>query len=108
MKEKYKINDTVIVNNGVHNEQFDVDISGYVGTIIDIIDIGELTYQIEWDAITLNNIDFESAEYLAVNVCDWDFTFLHASKFKKTDKRCTERKTKQAVNAINKRFKNKS
>ena len=101
----FRINDTVKVNKSVHDEVSNANISEFVGTIVDIVNIGELVYKIEWDGITLNNIEFTSLQSLEAQMSDWDFTYLHEQKFIKVKKRCTAKDTQQALNTIREKLK---
>jgi len=109
MKKQYNINDTIKVNEGIHTEDFNINLSGYIGTITDIIDDHEdILYHIEWDAITLNGMDLSSIKYLEVQQYDWEFSLLYESEFNKTQIRCTTEETEHAINILKEKIKNNS
>jgi len=103
MKNKYEINNTVKVNDGMHTEDFNIDLSGRIGTITDVIlNEGETPlYQVYWDSKTLNSLELSSIKYLEKQTYDWEFSLLYENEIVKVEQRCTETETEKTLEAIN-------
>jgi len=107
MKTKFKVNDTIKVNNGVHTDEFDFDISGYVGIIKNISGDNNEFYKIEWDAITLNEMDLSSIQPEALQQYVWCFQLLYENEMELTAERCTAEESKEALNKLYEKIKKK-
>jgi len=88
----YKEGDTVSVKNGIKDPDFGTDISGWRGIADSIYENeeGKLLVRINWDSITLNNMDASQ-----ILECDnegfaWDVMVLEAQEVELSEKRDNE------------------
>lgn len=108
MKSELQINDTIKVKDGIHTEDFNIDLSGRVGTITGIAsDEGEtpILYYVEWDSGTLKEFEISSIQYLDEQMYDWDFTLLYESEFTKVSQRYTLAETDKTLNELKDKLK---
>ena len=102
MTPKFKIDETVKVKVGIIEEDFEVDLSGRVGRISgwETDDMEEPLYYVDWDSITLNEIDLESIKFYEENGADWNFMCLYESEIEATELRDTHKDVESAIRMI--------
>jgi len=84
---KFKIGESVAVNSGVTDPDFDFDISGWQGRVQEV-DTG--TVFIRWDSLTLNQMGLNLAIRCEEENFDWEVMTLTVREVEKASIRDTE------------------
>ena len=102
---KYKVGQTVKVNNGaLCPDDSEFNLSGCTGRIIELDEHEEPTVCIEFDSITLKNMPEKYVKKSEQEGLDWSNIYLDVSEVEPTKSRDTEQDAKIIRNEIKKRF----
>jgi hypothetical protein len=97
--------DSVVVKEGVSDVDFDVEIGGWQGRIIEIAPAGnQETVLVAWDSITLRNMPGWMIARCEEEGLDWAVYGVEASQVEKVDSRDTEADVERAVEEIARRY----
>ena len=101
MTNKLKIGDSVIVKNGIKDPDFNTDLSGWVGRIIEI---DSSIILIEWDSITIQQMDYDIITKAEDDGLEWQLMNLETTDVRKTNDRDTKEETVDAIRRITRKL----
>jgi len=109
MQKKFKIEESVIVNNGVKEPNLgEFEIGGWQGRIIKIDkkrDKGRILITIEWDSLTLKQIPSAYIEQSENDGYDWQNMILYDSDLEKTKSRDNRAFVKEYQDVLKEKYK---
>jgi hypothetical protein len=96
----FKVGDVVVVKAGVKVPDFDAEIGGWQGRILDVYEDNPPTLHIKWDSLSLKGQDGDYFERCVAEKMDWASMYLDADDLKRAEPRDTEEDVEQAVERI--------
>ena len=100
----FQVGDSVVVKAGVKDPDFDIDLGGWQGRIIDIDDDDPPTAYVVWDSLTLRTQDGTYFERCQAETLDWASIYLGADVLERTAPRDTVADMEQAVEALARQY----
>ena len=100
---QFKIEDSVVVKQNVHDPDFNICIEGWQGRISEI-DIQENLICIEWDSFTLSQMPSEIIEQCEEEGWDWKRMFLQIDEVELTHPRDKKEDVESAIDYLNKKY----
>jgi hypothetical protein len=98
---RYTPGDSVTVCKGVNDPDFDADLSGWQGRIIDIEEVkGETFIDIQWDSITLKNMPHSTIEQCEEEGLDWAVMRLGIEQVEPAEPRDREQDTQKVISEL--------
>ncbi len=97
-----KLGDSVVVKPGVRDADFDVDIGGWQGRVVEIKP-GEGILVVHWDSVVLREMPAEMIEECVAQGLSWTLYHIGADEVAPTGPRDTEADVDQAVKALQKK-----
>jgi hypothetical protein len=99
-KADFKVGDSVAVKAGVKDPDFDAELGGWQGRVIEVYDDDPPTLHVEWDSLTLQAQDGAYFERCQAEKLDWASIYLDASDFDRAEPRDTAEEVTQTIEAI--------
>lgn len=96
-----KVGDSVKVNPGIRDVDFDIDIGGWQGRVIEIISEGE-TLALHWDSVTLREMLSDMIEDCIDQGLGWTEYYIKADEVTPASPRDTEADVDQVVDELEK------
>jgi hypothetical protein len=103
-KADFKVGDSVAVKAGVKDPDFDAELGGWQGRVIEVYDDDPPTLYVEWDSLTLRAQDGAYFERCLAEKLDWASIYLDASDFDRAEPRDTKAEVAQAVAEITRQY----
>lgn len=106
MTLRFKLGDTVKVTPGVFENDFNIDLGNRVGRISgwETEDLDEPLYYVDWDSITLNELDLDLIRSHEENFVDWEFACLYESEIENIESRDMAIDVTSAIKIIQKKI----
>ena len=100
----FKVGDSVVVKAGVQDPDFDIEIGGWQGRIIEVYVDDPPTFHIKWDSLTLKGQDVATVERCLAEQLDWTSMYLDADDLERTEPRDTEQDVAQTIEDIPRQY----
>jgi len=98
----FKIGDSVKVNPGVRDVDFNMDIGGWQGRVIEITSKGDML-TLHWDSVTLRDMPHDVIEECIDQGLGWTEFYIEADEVTSANPRDTQADVKKAVKELDKR-----
>ncbi len=103
-KVDFKAGDSVVVKTGVKDPDFDAELSGWQGRVIEAYEDDPPTLHVEWDSLTLRAQDGAYFDRCVAEKLDWASIYLDAGDFDRADPRDTKEDVEQTVEEITRQY----
>ncbi len=100
----FKVGDSVVVKAGVKDPDFDAEIGGGQGRIVDVYEDDPPTLHIEWDSLTLQVPDGAYFERCVAEKLDWASMYLYAADLDRAEPRDIEQDVERMVEQISSQY----
>lgn len=100
---KFKIGDSVKVKANVMDPDFNINIEGWQGRILEINEQDSIV-GIKWDSLTLENMPGSTIDQSEVEGLDWRVMFLYFSEIEITKPRDTEGDVQKKISELEKKY----
>jgi len=103
-KTAFKAGDSVSVKASVKDPDFDAELSGWQGRVIEAYDDDPPTLYVEWDSLTLRAQDGAYFERCQAEKLDWASIYVEASDFDRAEPRDTKEDVELTVEEITRQY----
>ncbi len=105
-KKEIRVGNSIVVKDGVKDADFDVDMGGWQGRIIEIQkhDDGDTILLVEWDSITLDSFSDDFFENSEEEGMAWQEYYIPTTEIKITTPRDTKAETQKAIRKYSAKF----
>ena len=103
-KVDFKAGDSVVVKAGVKDPDFDGELGGWQGRVIEVYDDDPPTLHVEWDSLTLRAQGGAYFERCLAEKLDWASIDLDAGNFDQAEPRDIKAEVAQAVEEITRQY----